>query len=212
MKKRGILYLIADRKLGDEKILEALKAGVDMIQLREKNVTSAQYLEDARWLRSMTRETGALFLVNDRLDIAIASGADGVHLGQEDIPVADARRIAERCGLHGFLVGATAKTREQAERAEAQGADYLGSGAWYATSTKPDAAPITDETYREILAVSGIPNVAIGGLTPENCRRPLKLGASGLAVAGGIFQAPSITEAVRQFRRELDREPGPLVF
>ena len=78
LKRQGILYLIADRKLGDEKILEALAAGVDLVQLREKNVTSARYLEDALWLKEQAKRTGALFLVNDRLDIALLSGADGV--------------------------------------------------------------------------------------------------------------------------------------
>ena len=83
------------------------------------------------------------------------------------------------------------------------GADYLGSGAWHATSTKPEALPIKEETYLEILKAAPIPNVAIGGLTPENCVRPLELGASGLAVAGGILGADSITEAVRRFRERL---------
>ena len=93
LKKQGILYLIADRKLGDEKILEALRAGVDMVQLREKNVTSAQYLADARWMREQAKKYGAVFLVNDRLDIALLSGADGVHLGQEDVPADEAKRL-----------------------------------------------------------------------------------------------------------------------
>lgn len=203
LKEKGILYLIADRKLGDEKIIEALEAGVDVVQLREKNLTSAKYLEDAVWLREQTKKTGTLLIINDRLDIALACRADGVHLGQEDIPVAEARRIARECGLTDFLVGATAKTEEQARAAYAAGADYLGSGAWHETATKPDATPISEETYQAILKAAPIPNVAIGGLTPENCGRPLSLGASGVAVAGGIFDAPSVTEAVRQFREKL---------
>lgn len=205
MKKQGILYGIADRKLGDETILEALFSGLDMIQLREKNLTSAEYLRDAMWLREQTRKSGTLFLVNDRLDIALACKADGVHLGQSDIPVAMAREIAERMGLKNFIIGATAKTGEQARRAYEEGADYLGSGAWYTTSTKPDATPITDETYLEILKAAPIPNVAIGGLTVENCGRPLQLGASGIAVAGGIFKVPSTAEAVKAFKEILKR-------
>ena len=203
LKRQGILYLIADRKLGDEKILEALAAGVDLVQLREKNVTSARYLEDALWLKEQAKRTGALFLVNDRLDIALLSGADGVHLGQEDVPVDAAKRLAAECGRPDFIVGATAKTKEQARRALEMGADYLGSGAWHPTPTKPEALPIKEETYLEILKAAPIPNVAIGGLTPENCGRPLELGASGLAVAGGILGADSITEAVRRFRERL---------
>lgn len=206
MKNKGILYLIADRKLGDGKILEALRAGVDMIQLREKNVSSAQYLEDALWLRERTMETGTMFIVNDRLDIALACGADGVHLGHQDIPVADAKRIAGMCGLEKFIVGATAKTVEQARLAAEQGADYIGSGAWYSTSTKPDAVPISDETFIKIRGVVDIPIVAIGGLTAENCGRPLELGADGVAVAGGVFDARSVEGAVRKFRRRMEEE------
>ncbi len=205
MKKQGILYGIADRKLGDEKILEALFSGLDMIQLREKNLTSAEYLRDAMWLREQTRKSGTLFIVNDRLDIALACKADGVHLGQSDIPVAMAREIADQMGLKDFIIGATAKTGEQARRAYEEGADYLGSGAWYTTSTKPDATPIADGTYLEILKAAPIPNVAIGGLTAGNCGRPLQLGASGIAVAGGIFQVPSVAEAVKAFKEILKR-------
>ena len=205
MKKQGILYGIADRKLGDEKILEALFSSLDMIQLREKNLTSAEYLRDAMWLREQTRKSGTLFIVNDRLDIALACKADGVHLGQSDIPVAMAREIADQMGLKDFIIGATAKTGEQARRAYEEGADYLGSGAWYTTSTKPDATPIADGTYLEILKAAPIPNVAIGGLTAGNCGRPLQLGASGIAVAGGIFQVPSVAEAVKAFKEILKR-------
>ena len=96
MKRHGILYLIADRRQGDRKILEALDAGVDIVQLREKERNSAEYLEDAVWLGREAGKRGILFLVNDRLDIALASGADGVHLGQADLPVRQARQIAEQ--------------------------------------------------------------------------------------------------------------------
>ena len=205
MKKRGILYLIADRKLGDGKILEALAAGVDMVQLREKNVSSARYLTDAKWLREQAHKTGALFLVNDRVDIAILSGADGVHLGQDDIPVKEAKEIATKCGRPDFIVGATAKTYNQALHAYIAGADYIGSGAWHSTSTKPDATLLREDVYQKILMAAPVPNVAIGGLTPENCVRPLSLGANGVAVSGGIFGASSITHVIHQFRESLER-------
>lgn len=205
MRNQGILYIIADRKFGDEKILEVLDAGVDVIQLREKNLSSARYLEDAVWLREQTAKTGTLFIVNDRLDIALACGADGVHLGKEDIPVAEAKRIANMCGLKNFLVGATAKTREQAMRAVSQGADYIGSGAWFSTSTKPDAVPISDHIFQEIRKAVKVPIVAIGGLTAENCDRPLRLGADGAAVAGGVFGTDAVTDAVWAFREKLRR-------
>lgn len=197
---RRWLYLIADLSYGEEKIEAALKAGVDYIQLREKNISSAEYLKRARLLREMTGKYGTKFIVNDRIDIAMLSEADGVHLGQSDVPVADARRI-----LGGDkIIGATAKTVEQAVRAEQEGADYLGSGAWFSTSTKKDAVPITEETYRDILRAVAIPNVAVGGITAENGRNPLRCGANGLAISAGILAAEDVAAEVRKVRRLLE--------
>ncbi len=195
------LYLIADFSYGEEKIETALKAGVDYIQLREKNISSAEYLKRARMLREMTDKYHTKFIVNDRLDIAMISGADGVHLGQSDIPVADARKILGR----DKMIGATAKTVEQAVKAEKEGADYLGSGAWFFTSTKKDAVPITEETYRDILNAVTIPNVAVGGITAENGRKPLECGASGLAISAGILAAKDVAAEVRKLRDMLEQ-------
>ena len=190
------LYLITDFSYGKEKIEEALRAGVDFIQLREKNISSAEYLRRARLLVEMAGDFKTKVIINDRVDIALLGGADGVHLGQEDVPVADARRLmgAEK------IIGATAKTPEQAKAAEAQGADYLGSGAWFPTETKKDAVPITEERYRRILEAVTIPNVAVGGITAENCGDPLVCGCDGLAVSGGIMRSGDITGAIRRFR------------
>ncbi len=195
------LYLIADFSYGEEKIETALKAGVDYIQLREKNISSAEYLKRARLLREMTDKYHTKFIVNDRLDIAMISEADGVHLGQSDIPVADARKILGR----DKMIGATAKTVEQAVKAEKEGADYLGSGAWFFTSTKKDAVPITEETYRDILNAVTIPNVAVGGITAENGRKPLECGASGLAISAGILAAEDVAAEVRKLRDMLEQ-------
>ena len=158
------LYLITDFSYGKEKIGEALRAGVDFIQLREKDISSAEYLRRARLLMELAENSGAKVIINDRVDIALLCGADGVHLGQDDIPAADARRLLGS----GKIIGVTAKTPEQAAAAEAQGADYLGSGAWFPTQTKKDAVPITEERYRRILAAAAIPKVAVRGITPEN--------------------------------------------
>lgn len=195
------LYLIADFSYGEEKIETALKAGVDYIQLREKNISSAEYLKRARMLREMTDKYHTKFIVNDRLDIAMISEADGVHLGQSDIPVADARKILGR----DKMIGATAKTVAQAVKAEKEGADYLGSGAWFFTSTKKDAVPITEETYRDILNAVTIPNVAVGGITAENGRKPLECGASGLAISAGILAAKDVAAEVRKLRDMLEQ-------
>lgn len=190
------LYLIADFSYGEEKIEEALRAGIDYLQLREKNISSAEYLKRARKLREMTGKYNTKFIVNDRADIAVLSEADGVHVGQSDIPVRDARSIMGK----GRIVGATAKTPEQALEAQQAGADYLGSGAWFATATKKDAVPIKEETYREILKTISIPNVAVGGITAENCGKPLSCGANGLAISAGILQAADVTAEVRKLR------------
>ena len=195
------LYLIADFSYGEEKIETALKAGVDYMQLREKNISSAEYLKRARILREMTKKYHTKFIVNDRLDIAMLSEADGVHLGQSDVPVADARRILGK----DKIIGATAKTVEQAVRAEQEGADYLGSGAWFFTSTKKDAVPIAEETYREILNAVTIPNVAVGGITAQNCRKPLDCGADGLAISAGILAAEDVAAEVRKLRDMLEK-------
>lgn len=202
LKKKGILYLIVDFSAGEDKIEEALKAGVDIVQLREKNITEREYLKRAMLMREMTNRYHTIFLVNDRVDIALACGADGVHLGNDDLPVEAARRIMGE----NALIGATARTAGQAVKAEEMGADYLGSGAWAQTDTKRDAVPILDETFLEIVKSVSIPDVAVGGITAENCRRPLSLGASGLAVSSGILKAPSVGAAVRQFRKKLELE------
>lgn len=196
------LYLIADFSYGEEKIETALKAGVDYIQLREKNISSAEYLKRARILRKMTEKYDTKFIVNDRLDIAMISEADGVHLGQSDVPVADARRILGK----DKIIGATAKTVEQAVRAEQEGADYLGSGAWFFTSTKKDAVPIAEETYRDILNAVAIPNVAVGGITAENGKKPLNCGANGLAISAGILSAEDVAAEVYKVRKLLEGE------
>lgn len=205
MKKTKILYLIVDLKDGDEKVREALKEGVDFVQLREKNVSSAKYLSDALHMRRLVDECNekyghdTLLVINDRLDVALLSKADGVHLGKDDIPVDVARKYVGR----DFIIGATAKTVEAAIKAEKDGADYLGTGAFFSTTTKMDATEISDETYSEILKSISIPDVAIGGITTENCKRPLELGANGLAVLAGIMKQPHPGQCVKTFKNIL---------
>ena len=148
----------------------------------------------------MTRGTAAKLIINDRVDIALLSGADGVHLGQSDIPVKDARS----CLGPEKIIGATARTVKQARRAVEEGADYLGSGAWFYTQTKQDAVPISEETYRAILQETSIPNVAVGGINADNGRKPLLCGASGLALSSGILKAQNPVDEVRKVRRLLE--------
>ena len=194
------LYLIADFSYGEEKIEAALKAGVDYIQLREKNISSAEYLLRAKRLREMTEKYHTRLIINDRLDLAALSGADGVHLGQEDVPVKDARRFLGPQGI----IGATAKTPEQAKKAMEDGADYLGVGAWFFTETKKDALPISEDTYQKILQAASSPNLAVGGINAENCRKPLSLGAGGLAISAGILKAEDPGAETAKIRRILE--------
>ncbi|MEG0962457.1 MAG: thiamine phosphate synthase [Lachnospiraceae bacterium] len=194
------LYLIADFSYGEEKLREALQAGVDYIQLREKEISSAEYLFRAKKLREMTAEYGTKLIINDRIDIALLSHADGVHLGQSDVPVQEARMLLGE----KLIIGATAKTPKQAETAMQSGADYIGSGAWFETRTKKDALPITVETYMAIKKAAPIPNVAVGGITLENAGIPMKCGADGLAVSAGILAAESVTEQIKKFHSLLN--------
>lgn len=196
--KQNCLYLIADFSYGMEKIERALACGVDLIQLREKNISSAEYLRRAKQLRAMTQKYPTIFLVNDRIDIAMLSGADGVHLGQSDVPVDEARALLGP----SQIIGATARTEEQARKAREDGADYIGSGAWYVTATKPDAVPILEETFRAIRKTGALPTVAVGGITVENCSRPLACQADGLAVSAGILQG-DVEKNIRSFREQL---------
>lgn len=194
------LYLIADFSYGEKKIEEALAAGVDYIQLREKEISSREYLQRAKRLREMTEGSGTKLIINDRIDIALLCDADGVHLGQSDVPVCEARKL-----MGHRIIGATAKTVEQAKKAMEEGADYLGSGAWFPTQTKKDAVPISEEMYRKILAAAPIPNVAVGGITIENCLEPLRCGAAGLAISAGILGGDNVAERVRRLRRILEQ-------
>ncbi len=147
-----------------------------------------------------TRALGALFIVNDRVDIALAVGADGVHLGEEDLPLSHARRIAPT-----LLVGASCDTEEEARRLEALGADYLGVGTVFPTATKKDAGePIGLERLRRIKEAVRIPVVAIGGITLENVEEVLATGVDGVAVVSAVVGASSPYEAARAFREKID--------
>lgn len=193
------LYLIVDYSYGEEKIRTALSAGVDYVQLREKSITSAEYLARAKHLRELTREYNTKLIIDDRLDIALLSEADGVHVGQTDLPVGDIRTYVG----NNFIIGATAKTVSQAIKAQQEGANYLGTGAFFQTRTKADALPIDEKTYRDILSVTTIPNIAIGGITADNCEYPLSLGASGVAVSAGIMGQNDIEKVIYKFREKL---------
>ena len=197
------LYLVTDeyclpsgRNLFDA-VEEALQAGVTLVQYREKNGPGKSMLEKSRKLIALCHKYNVPLLVNDRLDIALLSGADGVHLGQDDIPVAEARRLAGE----NFLIGATAHNVEEALAAEAAGADYLGCGAVFATHTKKDTVPLGLDGLQAIRQAVRIPIAGIAGITTENYQQVLGTGADGVAVVSGILGAECISDAVIRFLR-----------
>ena len=200
------LTVITDEALARPRALsdvvrEALAAGAPTIQLRLKGATARELLEAAHTLIPIVRSAGALFIVNDRLDVALAAGADGVHLGPDDPPVMDARTVAAdtvRAVAEAFIVGYSADTTDGATRAEAEGADYLGVGAVYATANKSDAGEVIGlEGLRRVVKAVSIPVVAIGGITPERARAVAETGACGSAIIGAVMGSPEPAEAVR---------------
>jgi len=176
-------------------VVEAcLAAGATAIQLRDKEAGSAELLAMARELAPAVRAGGGLFLVNDRLDVALLAGADGVHLGPDDLPIEAARAVAPP----GFLVGFSTDDPRTGRRAAAAGADYLGIGAVYGTASKPEAAgeAIGPDRVEEVLAASGIPGVGIGGIMAANAGAVAAAGA-GIAVLSAVMDAQDPPVAVQ---------------
>lgn len=190
MKLDTTLYLVTDSTgMTDEAFLQtvcaALKGGVTLLQLREKERSAREYLALAEKVLPLAHEYGVPLLIDDRIDVAIAAGADGAHVGQNDIPVSDARRMLGK----GKIVGATAKTPEQAIAAFRQGADYIGAGAVYQTSTKTDTWRISAKTIRGIACAVPIPVNAIGGLNRGNLGILSDTGIAGVCVVSALMKA-----------------------
>lgn len=178
----------------------AVKGGATMLQVRGKRLGS---LALSNHVRSVLAQQDARVpvVVNDRLDIAITAGAAGCHLGQDDLPIAEARGLVPA----GFLLGGSAGTEDEARRCAAAGADYLGIGPVRATSTKHDAGdPIGVEGFRRILAAGGLPAVAIGGITAKDVPELLAAGAAGIAVSGAVLGAEDAEAATRELAGALD--------
>ena len=194
------LYLVTDEAcLQNVNLLdaveEALHAGVTLVQYREKNGLGKEMLKKAVALRILCNRYHVPLIVNDRLDVALLSGADGVHLGQDDLPVAEARRLTGP----DFIIGATAHNVQEALAAQSAGADYLGCGAVFATNTKHDTVPLGLEGLRAIRKAVHIPIAGIAGITAKNYGQVLATGADGAAVVSGILAADNITKAVKAF-------------
>jgi thiamine-phosphate pyrophosphorylase len=197
-----LLYLVADpdHVRGDflTMVRSAIAGGVTAVQLRCKGRTDREATALARRIREIAG--GTLFLVNDRLDIALASAADGVHLGVDDLPLEDARRIAGP----DFVIGCSPDSDHAARKASAQGADYLGVGPVFGTSTKSDAGDAIGLTAIERTAqIAGIPIIGIGGIDASTARSVIEHGAVGVALVSAIAMAENPRLAAEQLRRTL---------
>lgn len=188
-----LLYAITDRRNLDkkvffEKIEEALQGGVTILQLREKELDEDSFINEAIEVKNICRKHGVPLIINDNVNVALKSGADGVHVGIEDMPIDEIRRTVP----DSFIIGATCKTVEQAQSAERLGADYMGVGAVFPSPTKKNAVRITREQLKEICASVSIPAVAIGGISLENVDELKDGGMSGIAVVSAVFSADDI--------------------
>ena len=197
-----LLYAVTDRtwlrgQTLEEQVEAALRGGVTMVQLREKDLDQEAFEEEARRILALCRRYHVPLLINDNVPLAARVGADGVHVGQNDMSPAEARAILGSSAI----VGVTARTVEQALAAEKAGADYLGSGAVFGTSTKKDAKPMDPAYFRQICDSVSIPVVAIGGITADNIRRLQGCKMSGFAIVSGIFAAEDIEARSRLLRQ-----------
>lgn len=200
------LYAVTDRswlKPGEtlaEVVETLLKAGVTCVQLREKEAEDALVLQEAQELKELCHRYGVPFLVNDRPDLAQAVGADGVHVGQEDTGLVEARNLL---GANALL-GGSAHTVEEALAAQAAGADYLGCGAVFGSGTKHNVSQMSLETLTAICQAVDIPVVAIGGVSLDNLPLLAGTGIAGVAVISGLFAAADKTEAAQAFLQQLE--------
>lgn len=194
------LYAVTDRAwAADEDALlaqieDAIDGGAAMVQLREKHLDDAAFLKEAERFVALCRRKGALGIINDNVEIAARTGADGVHVGQEDL---EAGRVRELLGPDK-IIGVSAHTVAEALAAQAAGADYLGTGAAFVTGTKTDARPISRETIRAITAAVDIPVVAIGGISRDNLLELKGCGLDGVAVVSALFAQADVKAAARE--------------
>jgi thiamine-phosphate diphosphorylase len=196
------LVVVTDADCGGRDLVDvvraALRGGAPAIQLRMKDGAARDMVEMAQALLAETRPAGALLFVNDRVDVAVIAGADGAHVGQDDLPVGAARRVSPP----GFLLGVSAESVELALQAEAEGADYVGVGPVYATGSKADAGePIGLGRIAEVAAAVKIPVVGIGGIAVGSARAVVESGAAGVAVISAVMRADDPESATRELLR-----------
>ena len=200
-KRYMLLYAVTDRAwTGEQTLYEqveaALKGGVTCVQLREKELDETAFLQEAKDICALCHRYGVPFIVNDNVDVAIACQAAGIHVGQEDMAAGKVRR---RVG-DAMLLGVSVHTVEEARRAVRNGADYLGLGAVFPTSTKTDVDQMTNETLRAICDAVDVPVVAIGGINRGNLLKLSGSGVDGVALVSAIFSAEDIEDTCRKLR------------
>lgn len=201
-----LLYAVTDRSwLNGEtlysQVEKALKGGATFIQLREKKLDEEHFLKEAEELKELCRKYQVPFVINDNVEIALAMDADGVHVGQSDMEAGDVRA---KLGPDK-IIGVSAQTVEQALLAQERGADYLGVGAVFATTSKDDAAEVSHETVKAICEAVDIPVIAIGGISKENVMQLSGNGLSGIAVISAIFAQPDIETAARELKERTEK-------
>lgn len=206
MKFDPALYLVTDSSFIEEhvflnKIEIALQNGVTMLQLREKEKNSAEYFSLAQKVKVLADRYKIPLIIDDRADIAMAVGAHGVHLGAEDLPVGEARRIMGE----NAIIGATAKTVEKAKEAFSQGADYIGSGAVYPTTTKVKTVITPVDTIKDIVKAVPIPVLAIGGLGADNLHVLEDSGIKGVCIVSAIMKADDTALAVQKIKTAVEK-------
>jgi len=201
--KEKFLYVITDEKLlkknFTEKVLQALESGADIIQYRAKNKDAKNMVEEAVILKKLCSKFGIPLIINDRIDVALSVDADGVHIGQEDIPVLYARKLLG----NNKIIGLSTKTLEQVEEANKLPVDYIGFGSIFPTNTKKDAKLAGIEKLKEAVKLSIQPVVAIGGINEENIEKVVETGCSGVAVVSAVFGKDNIKQATQLLKSKL---------
>lgn len=208
-KKHMLLYAVTDRawvgtKSLYEQVKEALENGVTCVQLREKELNEGDFLKEAKQISALCKEYKVPFIVNDNVDIAIACKADGIHIGQEDMELKSVRKLVGE----DMIIGVSAHTVEEAIKAQEGGADYIGIGAVFATSTKTDVDVLSFDTLKSICEAVDIPTVAIGGIKKDNICKLKGSGIDGVAVVSAIFAAKDIATATKELLFEVKKAVG----
>jgi thiamine-phosphate pyrophosphorylase len=207
MKRIGRLHVITDTELQDRfsqvELAEfAIAGGADTIQFRQKSGSTREMIETARQIKQLCTNSGVVFIVNDRLDIAIASDSDGVHLGQDDFPIPLAREILGE----NKIIGGSAVTLDEAQKCQDEGADYVGFGPVFPTTSKADAGPVTGiALMKKVIDKVPLPLVAIGGVNTDNTPEVIQAGAHGIAVISAVCCQQDPEQSTRELFRALKR-------